>query len=142
MAKRFFRHLSLFYNGDWHTDLLKSLELAKDATCSNEIKAAIEALENLLSTSDECVHTVTVSHQVPGGLDAFMVMSHVQEQIQGEHASAAFKEPTTIELTLTGRGSRSHVLFVANSHASSAISAAKAEVWVRLQFGSSKRDAC
>lgn len=95
----------------------------------------IESLEKLLATSDECIHTVTVIREMPEGLDGKQVMRHLQTTIGGECASVALKFPNAIELTLTARGGRRQVLSAANTLLSEGISAAQAEVWVRLRFG-------
>ncbi len=135
MAKRRFFSSAIFYNGDWHTKLLSALKPAKVETSSPEVRRAIESLEKLLATSDECIHTVTVMREMPDGLDGTQVMCHVQNIIRGERASAALKFANAIELTLTARGSRRHVVLAANTLLSEGISAAKAEVWARLRFG-------
>ena len=142
LATRRFFPSSLFYNGDWHTKLLSSLGTAKAETRSQEVRIAIAALEKLLAEHDECIYTLTVIREIPGGLDGSQVLRHVQRIIQDERASAALKFANAIELTLTARGSRRHVLLAANALLTEAISSAKAEVWARLRFGGNSDGKC
>lgn len=127
-----FRHL--FYNGDWHTQLIASLKLAKEETGSNEIQSAIQALEGLLANIDECIHTVTVVQDVPIAMELKFLMGHVQKAIDVEPASAQITPSGQIALTVTGRGSRQHVQCWASSMLRQGLSAANAEIWIENNF--------
>ena len=122
---------NLIYNGDWHSRLLASLALAKEETGSNQIRIAIDALEEQLASIDECIHTVTVAQDVPVEIDAKFLMSHVQKVIDVEPAWAQFTTSGQIALTVTGRGSSQHVEDIASAVLRRGLSVAKADVWLK-----------
>lgn len=134
MRIRVNRFRDLFYSGDWHTQLTASLKLAKEETGSNEIRSAIQALEGLLASIDECIHTVTVVQDVPIEMDTKFLMGHVQKAIDVEPASAQITHTGQIAVTVTGRGSHQHVHGMATSIFRDGLSAAKADIWFKNNF--------
>ena len=81
MRSRPNRFARLFYDGDWHSRLVSSLKLAKEGGCSQEIQRAIATLEQLLSESDECIHTVTATQPIPKGMAPNFALECVRECI-------------------------------------------------------------
>lgn len=124
------RFRGLFYNGDWHTKLVRALKLAKEETNSNSILSTIEILEGLLALEDECIHTVTATQNVPPSMGAHFLLEHVGQCIDVEPATLNLAANGAIELTITARGNREHVLDVAKAILSSGLSSAKARLWV------------
>ena len=103
-----------------------------------EIRKSIEALETLLARTDECIHTVTRTTQVPRGIDANVVHQYLLEQIQGEQASLTRTSPTVFELTITGRGNLGSVEATAEHVLELGIIEAKSKAWVAVQFSNLK----
>lgn len=130
MENRPNRFRSLFYNGDWHTKLVTALQLAKEGTCSQELLAAIAVLERQLAQTDECVHTVTATQIVPPSMAAQFVLSHIERCVDVKPATLRLAPTGEIELTITGRGNREHVLSMAEAILSSGLASARARIWV------------
>ena len=123
------RFRGLFYNGDWHTKLITALQLAKEGTCSQELLATIAVLEQQLAQTDECVHTVTATQIVPPSMGVQFVLSHIEQCVDVEPAAIRLNSNGHIELTITARGNRQHVLGMAEAILSSGLSSAKARLW-------------
>lgn len=129
MRSRPNRFMNLIYNGDWHTRLSNVLGLAREGTGSQEILAAIEVLERLLASTDECIHTVTASRPVPPSMSAQFLMGYIKESIDVEPAALKLALNGDVELTITARGDREHVESMARAILSSGLSSAKAKIW-------------
>lgn len=129
MKNRPNRFRGLLYNGDWHTSLVTALDLAKAGTRSQEMLAAIEILERKLALADECVHTVTAVQAVPHSMGAQFLLTHIQQCVDVEPATVRLAPSGDIELTITARGSREHVLSMAEAILSSGLSSAKVKIW-------------
>lgn len=123
------RFRGLFYNGDWHTKLITALQLAKEGTCSQELLATIAVLEHQLAQTDECVHTVTATQTVPPSMGVQFLLGHIERCIDVEPANLQLAPNGEIELTITARGDRDHVLHMAEAILSSGLSTARARIW-------------
>lgn len=130
MKNRPNRFRGLYYNGDWHTKLITALQLAKEGTCSQEMLSAIAVLEHQLAQTDECVHTVTATQAVPPSMGAQFVLSHIEQCVDVKPATIRLAPNGEIELTITGRGSREHVLSMAEAILSSGLASSRARIWV------------
>lgn len=103
------RFHNLFFDGDWHTRLATALLLAKNATASEELFAAIEVLESQLTKNDECIHTVTLIQEVPIGVESKFLMKCIVRCIDVQPANLCQNSDGHIELTITARGNPSSV---------------------------------
>lgn len=128
------RFRGLVYNGDWHTRLVTALQLAKESSYSQGVLAAIEVLERQLEQTDECVHTVTASQTVPASMGAQFLLSHIEQCVDVKPATLRLAHNGDIELTITSRGSREHVLSMAEAIFSSGLSSARAKTWIETAF--------
>jgi len=124
------RYRGLFYDGDWHTKLVTALKLAKEGTHSKGILSAVEVLERQLAQEDECIHTVTATQTIPPSMRAHFLLEHVGQFIDVEPATLNLATNGDIELTITARGNREHVLDMAKAILSSGLTAANARIWV------------
>ena len=101
-------HAMRLLNGtteDWHAPLVKQLNTANGLVISEEVKLAITKLSELLEKTDECIQSVTVSKQVPLGIDF--------EVIRKKFLDESMEVPDSIQLntdivsvTKTLRGSK------------------------------------
>ena len=102
---------------------------AKERTGSPTILAAIDALQHQLAQSDECIHTVTVIQAVPPGMDASFLMKQIQESTYILPASLGRTPNGDIELTITTRGTREHVMGVAKFILKNGLLDAESKIW-------------
>lgn len=130
MRSRPNRFANLFYDGDWHSRLISSMELAKKGSRSQEILSAIATLEQLLSESDECQHTVMAVQAVPAGIALEFALDCVRECIDVTPAEIRLSASGELVLTITGRGDYGHVQLMAKSILSCGINRARAAIWV------------
>lgn len=129
MRSRPNRFVNLFYDGDWHSRLISSLKLAKEGSCSQKIQGAIGTLEELLSESDECIHTVTVTQPIPTGMAPNFALECVRECIDVTPAELTLSADGELALTITARGAREHVYGMAKAILKCGISTARAAIW-------------
>lgn len=122
------RFHSLFYDGDWHTQLATALVLAKNSTASQELVAAIEVLEHQLVKNDECIHTVTVVQTIPLGMEASFLMNCIEQCIDVEPANLCLTSTGHIELMITARGNLNRVQRMAASILSYGVAQAEATI--------------
>lgn len=130
MRSRPNRFSNLFYHGDWHSRLVSSLKLAKEGGCSPEIQGVIVILEKLLSESDECIHTVTVTQTIPIGMAPNFALECVRDCIDVTPAELSLSADGELSLTITARGAREHVLGMAKAILKCGVSTARAAIWV------------
>lgn len=98
----------LVYQGDWHSILLNALTVAEADVVSEELKADITRLMHKLATTDECLHTVSVSMQIPTGIDANFILKEVASELESV-AGVELAGTDQIALTMTARGSWPYV---------------------------------
>lgn len=106
------------------------MELAKKGSRSQEILSAIATLEQLLSESDECQHTVMAVQAVPAGIALEFALDCVRECIDVTPAEIRLSASGELVLTITGRGDYGHVQLMAKSILSCGMNRAKAAIWV------------
>lgn len=129
MRRRPNQFANLVYDGDWHSKLVSVLKLAKEGSRSQEIHRAIATLEQLLSESDECLHTVTATQPVPRGIAPDFAMECVEECIDVTPGELKLSIHGELALTITARGDREHVVGMAMSILKCGVNHAKAAIW-------------
>lgn len=98
----------LVYQGDWHSILLNALTVAEADVVSEELKANITNLKQKLAATDECLHTVSVSMEIPTGVNANFILKEVASELESV-AGVELAGTDQIALTMTARGSWAHV---------------------------------
>lgn len=121
------RFESLMNDGDWHSRLMTALEQAEQGTRNDEIKRAAANLRELLSSIDECRHTVSVNEELPELINPEVVLARARVVLKSSRGVVDLLPPRTIRLSIVWRGSIEHVSYVAQLLLSKALIEAKQE---------------
>lgn len=121
------RFESFMNDGDWHSRLVTALELAEQGTQNDEIKSAAANLMELLSSIDECRHTVSVEEELPEIINPEVILARARVALKSTPGKVDLLPPRTIRLTIVWRGSIEHVSYIAQLILSKALIVAKQE---------------
>lgn len=121
------RFESFMDDGDWHSRLMTALDLAEQGTQNEKLKSAAATLKELLSSIDECRHTVSVQELLHALIDPVVVLARVQDALKSTGGKVDLLHPRTIRLTIVLRGSPEHVGHVAKLLLTKALVLAKTQ---------------
>ena len=81
-------------NEDWHSRLRANIQCAEIDSADDELKESLATLNRKLDSTDECFHIVTVTAEIPTGVDS----SFLEKEL-----SALLAPPATVKISGVGR---------------------------------------
>lgn len=98
----------MFYDGDWHTELVNALRQAEEGTSTAALLEAFSQLRALLAEHDECRHVVTVRRPIPVVVQANAFVEHIERFLDNEDAALDASEAGYLTLRMPRRGSQDY----------------------------------
>lgn len=85
-----FSALASYYDGDWHSRLMRATLVALDNVRSNDTRELLVRLAAQLQVSDECAQRLTRAVAIPPRLSADEVAQSIADQLPCESIEARF----------------------------------------------------